>query len=844
MKLFTPEQTASERITYFADIIIPVSLPQLFTYRVPYELNDFVQVGARVVVPFGKRRVLTGIISKLHQTPPTNYKVKYVLELLEDEPSIYPQQLKLWEWIAEYYICTIGEVMNAALPSGLKLSSTSKIQMNPDFRFNKNDPKLKPKEVQFLQILENAHSLSYEDAAESLKQKSIYNIIKELIEKKAVIIYEEVQEKYRPKTEKRIRLQKKYLTHSALEALFESFAETKTRAKQERLLLKYVSEVPVYQDISSNQKGINRDDLLRSEGKETLSPSSLKTMIKNGIFEEFSEKIPRFKIDKNEVAQSITLADFQEKAVAEVMDYFSEKETVLLHGITGSGKTEIYISLIEQVLGGGSQVLLMLPEIALTTQIVARMKKVFGNRMGIYHSRFSDNERVEVWQGVRDGNIDFVVGVRSAIFLPFDNLGLIIVDEEHDASYKQYDPAPRYNARDLALVQSRIQHAKVLLGSATPSIESYYLAKKGQYGLVSVNQRFGTATLPEIVLVNTKNAKKDNRMRSVFAPELIDAMQRVIAQKEQVILFQNRRGYSPYLSCETCGWIPKCENCAVSLTYHLNNNEVRCHYCGYTQKSPNLCVSCGSSDIKSVGFGTEKIEDDLKLLIPTARILRMDKDTTRSKTAYGRIIESFESGSIDILIGTQMVSKGLDFKNVSLVGVFDTDRTLHFPDFRAFERTFQLVTQVSGRAGRGDKKGLVLIQTANPEQPILGKIVRNDYIDFYLEEIRERESYGYPPFTRLIKIITQHEEQGRSAEAAAALAPLLREKLGESRVLGPQEPIIAKIRNRYLQEIIIKLERNKINLKAVKEFIKSQVEVVAQKKVYQKVRFVIDVDFV
>lgn len=826
-----------ERITLFADLILPLPLNKLFTYRIPFELNEYIKVGSRVLVQFGKRRVLTAVVTNLHEVRP-DYSSKYVLELLDEEPVVSPMHIKFWEWISNYYMCTIGDVMSGALPSGMKLSNTSKIQLHPHFEIKESTFEFNDNERKLFKTLQNVSSLSHDEVADLLQVKNVYDILKFLIKKQVLIIYDEVKEKYKPKIAKKIRLTQNYCIPDNLQKLIGELEKFK---KQQEIVLKYLSKIPI-QKISTNKKGIQKVDLLASREGNKLSMSSLKTLVKKGVFEEFNEVIPRFPILNLHKKVKIELTPAQNIALTQILQHYQNKNVALLHGLTGSGKTEIYVQLINQALESGSQVLLLLPEIALTTQMVIRLKKIFGDKMGVYHSRFSDNERVEVWQSVRSGDYDFVVGVRSAVFLPFDNLGLIIVDEEHDTSYKQYDPAPRYNARDLAMVLAKIQGAKVLLGSATPSVESYYLAKKGVYGLVNLTERYGNAQLPEIVPVDIAKSRKEKRMQLEFSPELMDEIRGALKREEQIILFQNRRGYAPLLHCQVCEWIPKCQNCAVSLTYHLRSNEVRCHYCGYSQKTPNICLDCGSTKIKTMRFGTQKLEDDLKLLIPNVRIQRMDKDTTRNKSAYEQIIQSFQNHEVDILVGTQMLSKGLDFNKVHLVGVFDCDRMLHFPDFRAFERVFQLVTQVSGRAGRRTKQGKVIIQTNNPSQLILKRIVENDYTGFYEGEILERERYLYPPFARLIKIIVKNENEKICWEAAKALAKPLKKRLGAARVLGPEAPLINRIRNKFLQEIMIKLEREKVNLKAVKEFIEQEIEIFHKDKKFKNIWVVVNVD--
>ncbi|KOY85705.1 primosomal protein N' [bacterium 336/3] len=833
MKIFEPNET--ERVTLFVDVILPIPIPKLFTYRIPFELNEVVQVGSRAIVQFGNKKVLTAVIAKIHQVPPQHYQAKYILELLDTEPLVTQKQLDLFAWMADYYLCTIGEVMNIALPSGLKISSQSMIELNPNS--NPEEFELTEKETKLLGILKEKKALAYQEAAVFLELKNIYHIIKSLTEKELIIVYEEVKERYQPKKVKKVRLTRDYLDKADLEKLFKYLEEKEP--KQLDVLLLYLRNVPVFRDWTLNETGLEKS-VFRSNPQ--ISNSSVETLTKNGIFEEFEIVVSRFADIQPADSYELNLTNIQQQAVDKVMELFEDKQTVLLHGITGSGKTEIYIDLIQKVLDSGSQVLYLLPEIALTTQIVARLRKIFGDKMGVYHSKFSDNERVEVWKGVINQKFSFVVGVRSAVFLPFDNLGLIIVDEEHEPSYKQNEPAPRYHARDVAVLIAHMQQAKVLLGSATPAVESYYNAQMEKYGFIALRQRFGNAQLPDIELVDMKEEKKQKKMKQNYSSVMFSEMESTLAKQEQVILFQNRRGYSPYLSCSDCGWIPKCNNCNVSLTYHQHSTELRCHYCGFKMAVPQSCFACGSTKIKSVGYGTEKLEDDLKTLLPEAKVRRMDLDTTRQKNAYQNIINDFETGQIDILVGTQMISKGLDFDKVSLVGIFDADRLLYFADFRSHERAFQLITQVSGRAGRRDIKGKVIIQTNTPEHPTLQRVLKNDYEGFYEEEILEREKYSYPPFARLIKLTIRHREKDITKDAAQVLTELLREQLGKPRVLGPESPLIDRIRNQYIKHILVKLEREKINLKAVKEFVAQQCQNVMLMKQFKSVQVVIDVD--
>ena len=825
-----------EQKTWFANVILPVPIPKLFTYRIPKDMEAIVQIGSRVIVRFGSKKVLTGVVGRLHNQPPQKYQARYILEVLDEAAVVHPVQIEHFKWLANYYACTIGEVLNIALPSGLKLSSESKIQINPDFDLSEYSGKLSDKELLILEALAEKETLSYQEAGILLEEKGFHKVIKSLIAKEAILIFEELKEKYRPKTVKRVRLKHKYAyDNDSLENLF---AQLEKRPKQVNVLLRYMQLLPTFRNTSANEEGLLKSDL----NNESVSTSSVNTLISKGVLEEFSTVVSRFPTDSPVSDIKIALTDSQTAAKDAVLKHFDSKDTVLLHGVTGSGKTEIYINLIQEVLANQGQVLYLLPEIALTTQIVYRLKKIFGDKMGIYHSKFSDNERVEVWQGVLDGRYPLVVGVRSALLLPFDSLGLIIVDEEHEISYKQFDPAPRYHARDAALVLAKLHHAKTLLGSATPSIESYYNALQGKYGLVTLDQRFGQAQLPEIELVDIKIEKKRRTMREDFSSVLLDKMEKTLANQEQVIIFQNRRGYSPFITCEDCGHIPKCNQCDVSLTYHQFAHELRCHYCGHHEKLHFECEACGSTKLKTAGYGTEKLEEEIQMLIPKSRVQRMDLDTTRKKNSYQQIIESFANRELDILVGTQMVSKGLDFDGVSLVGILDADRMIHFPDFRSHERTFQLITQVSGRSGRRDKLGKVIIQTNDTEQPVLHKIIKNDYISLFNEEIGERENYHYPPFIRLIRITIKNPDKGTCNQAAKQLGESLREQLGKKRVLGPEEPLISRLRNQYLMQIMVKLEKTPSLIQQAKKIIKDSCTVLEKDKKLKKTRTVIDVD--
>ena len=832
--------SAADRVTLFADVILPLPLLRLYTYRVPYELNDNVVIGGRVIVQFGAKKTLSCIVAAVHEQAPKEYQAKYILEFIDDAPVVTQPQLKLFRWMADYYMCTIGEVINAALPSALKLSSESRIQLHPGFSREENEYPLTLQEeliVDALGTTEDGKALTFTEVGDLLGITSFHKVIKSLMQKDIIFLFEHTADKYSPKVVKKVRLAHHFVSEASLEQLFTNLT---SKPKQLDVLMKYMQRVPVYQNEHANQNGIEKAALTSSPH---LSASAVSTLIKNGVLEQFDVIVSRFPLENEPTAQlHFTLTEAQTTARDEVMAHFGEKEIALLHGVTGAGKTEIYIDLIRKAMDGGGQVLYLLPEIALTAQIVTRLIRVFGSRLGVYHSKFSDNERVEVWNGVLSGRFQVVVGVRSAVFLPFDNLALIIVDEEHESSYKQYEPAPRYNAREVALMMANFQGAKTLLGSATPAVETYYQAKQGRYGLVTLSKRFGEAGMPDIELVDTRKAREQKTMHNHFTADLLGEVERTLGRQEQVILFQNRRGYAPVVACQDCGWIPKCTNCAVSLSYHKHSHELRCHYCGYHDSMVTKCPACGSRAVKTQGFGTEKIEDDLKIMLPQANIQRMDLDTTRAKNSYQQIIGDFEKQTTNVLVGTQMVTKGLDFANVSLVGIINADSIIHYPDFRAHERAYQMFVQVSGRAGRKGKKGKVIIQTADPTQVIFDKVIRNDYVEFYNYEIMQRHEHGYPPFMRVIKMTVKHMEQGLGEQAAILLTEELVNRLGRAAVLGPEAPYIFRIRNFYLQEITIKLDRAHTALKWAKEQIYEAMEVVRDQKAFKQTRLVADVD--
>ncbi len=829
----SPDSHGGEE-TLFAELVIPVPIDKLFTYRVPAAMNQQVKIGQRAIVQFGAKNIQTGIILRLHHQPPVAYEAKYILELLDENEIVTDQQIKLFQWLAGYYLCTLGEVVNAALPSGLKLSSESMVQLHPRFDLETTEFDFSEKERMVLQRLKS-ETLDYSAIVNLVGTKVIYNLLKSMVSKESIIIFEEVKEKYKPKIERRIRLGSEFRAKKKLEVLFETISK---KPKQEAVLLKYLQQVPVFSDVTLNEKGISKSKLVDEE----ISDSVVRTLVKNKIFEEFEVAVPRFDFEDQHQELPILLSEGQTLARNEILKFFEEKNAVLLHGVTGSGKTEIYIDLIKRALEGGNQVLYLLPEIALTTQIVLRLKKIFGNALGVYHSKFSDNERVEVWQGVLTGKFKFVVGVRSSIFLPFDNLGLLIVDEEHDPSYKQHEPAPRYHARDVAMVMAQSQKAKVILGSATPSVESYYQASTGKYGLVTLADRFGTASLPEVSFADMTAEKKRKTNKGEFSSLLLHEIKEATDRKEQVILFQNRRGYAPVVQCEDCGWVPKCINCAVSLTYHQFRHAMVCHYCGYREELPKQCPECSSKRILTLGYGTEKLEEELKLHFPEIKTQRMDLDTTRTKSGYEDIITGFQSGETDVLVGTQMVTKGLDFDKVSLVGVFDADRLMHFPDFRSYESAFQLITQVSGRAGRREKQGKVVIQTANPKHEIFSFVLQNNVTDFLKEQLADRQQYFYPPFARLIEITFKHGDKKVAREASEKYTLDIKSKLKQIKILGPGEPMIAKIRNEFLMRVLLKIPRHQAGLGDIKSLLLKASAQLQQEKQFRSVKVVFDVD--
>ncbi|HRS54234.1 MAG TPA: primosomal protein N', partial [Bacteroidales bacterium] len=763
--------------TLFADIILPLPISGTFTYIVPKEFFNEAEVGKRVVVQFGRTKLYTGIIKNLYTKNENTYVYKPIMSILDESPVVNEKQFKLWDWIADYYMCTIGEVMNAALPSAFKIASETKIIKNP--YFDGNYQLLNDKEFLIAESVEKQKSITIKEITQITGIRKIIPFIKNLIEKGVIITEEEIKEKYHPLKIEYVRLTKLYEDQKLLNKIL-NLLEKKAE-KQWALIISYLE---MSKKFSNNEHEVKRIDLLR---KTSAKASTLLNLQKKGILECYSKIESRLVNCEAEIKPNdIIFSDFQVKALAELKHSMEQNKVTLLHGITSSGKTEMYINLISKTLAEGKEVLYMLPEIALTTQAIARLQRYFGDKIGIYHSKYGSNEKIEVWNALlnkplHNKKINIIMGARSSIFLPFTNLGLIIVDEEHDTSYKQNEPAPRYNARDTAIILGEIHNAKIILGSATPSIETFYNTTKGKAGIVNVNQRYGNIAPPEIFVVDIKKETYENKMKSIFSKTLLNNIEKALNNKEQVILFQNRRGFSPILECKICNWIPNCENCDVSLVYHKKDNKLKCHYCGYTTSIPENCIACGNSSLLMKGFGTERAEEELAVFFPTAKIARMDIDTVSTKNSLNRIISDFEEKRIDILVGTQMVTKGLDFDNVSVVGILNASNMLAYPDFRSHERSFQLMAQVAGRAGRKNKRGIVIIQTWEPNHNIIKNVVQNDYKNMYETQLVERKKFKYPPFYRLIKISLKYKEQEFLNKAAAELADRLK-KIFENRI--------------------------------------------------------------
>ncbi|MGG8494787.1 replication restart helicase PriA [Tenacibaculum sp. TC6] len=805
--------------------MLPIPLQKTFTYTVTEAEATFLKKGMRVAVPFGKSKIYTALVFAIHQTPPDLYEAKDIHQILDEHPIVNEQQLKHWEWIAGYYMCSLGDVFRAALPSAFLLESETVIYKNEVFIA---DVELSDEAFLIVEALQYHSQLTIHQVSDILDKKKVLPIIDELLQKNAVYIKEEIYETYKPKLVKYIRLSAKYSSEESLQVLLDELTRSK---KQREAILHYFQ-------LAGNKKPIKVKDL---EDRAAVSSAVIKALVDKEIFEFYYVQTDRvsFGGTTNNIK---ALNEHQEQAYNEIKTSFEKYEVTLLHGVTGSGKTEIYVKLIKEVLATGKQVLFLLPEIALTTQIITRLQNYFGNQISVFHSKYSMNERVEVWNNVIENKpkAQIILGARSSLFLPFSNLGMIVVDEEHESSYKQYDPAPRYNARDAAVVLAYQHKAKLLLGSATPSIESYYNAMQQKYGFVALQRRFGNIQLPKIELIDIKEKYRKKEMKGHFSDRLLQMITEALNEKEQVILFQNRRGYSPVVECTTCGTSPQCPNCDVSLTYHKFRKELKCHYCHYQRAMPHSCGACGSSTLDTKGFGTEQIELELKELFPEHSIGRMDLDTTRGKYGYQKIIGAFEAQEIDILVGTQMLSKGLDFENVSLVGILNADSMLNFPDFRAHERAYQLMVQVSGRAGRSKKQGNVVIQTYNPYHQILQQVSANQYTEMYKEQLQDRWQFHYPPYYRIIRITLKHKDYTRVDTGIHWLAKALQNSFGEH-VMGPTEPSVSRIRNQYIKNLTLKIPP-KQSLGKTKEQIQKIKNAFESIKDFRAIRFIVDVD--
>ncbi|HBF88092.1 MAG TPA: primosomal protein N' [Bacteroidales bacterium] len=816
----------------FVDLILPLPLPKLFTYEIPEYLHESAKKGKRVVVQFGKKKLYTAVIFCIHNHKPVDYETKNIIDIIDQEPIISERQLDFWQWIATYYMCSLGDVYKAALPSGLKLESETLVYANQNF--DKFDS-LNSKEELVFRALEENVSLKVSDLNALFENASSLSTLKSLQDKKAIFLEEQLRDNYKPKFETYISLHAEINNEETIKNAFDKLNRA---PKQQDILMAYLHLSKFYS--SKDIVTVRKNDLLQS----SLSDSqTLKSLIKKNILTEYDVEIGRIDTRKIHTQDIKPLTAPQQDAFYNIKAAFDIKNVVLLHGVTSSGKTEIYIHLIQEIISQKKQVLYLLPEIALTTQIINRLKNVFGNKVGVYHSKFNDSERVEIWNNVLkndESSYDIILGVRSSIFLPFSKLGLIIVDEEHENTYKQFDPSPRYNAKDSAIVLASLHHAKVLFGTATPSFETYFNAKSDKFAYVELAQRYQNIKMPEIIISDIKDARKRKKMKSHFSELLLEQIGETLQNKEQVILFQNRRGFSPYIECEVCNWIPKCVHCDVNLTYHKSTNQMVCHYCGYTHQPFNTCKACGSTSLSTRGFGTEKIEDEIAIFFPEAKVARMDLDSTRSRKSYEKIISEFETKQVDILIGTQMVTKGLDFDNVSLVGVLNADNMLNFPDFRAFERSFQLMVQVSGRAGRKNKEGKVIIQTSDPSHLVIKDIISNDYNHLFINQLKERKQFNYPPYFKLINLTIKHKDIKILNLASKSLASELKSKLKKN-VLGPFEPIINRIQNYYLKNILIKLPKD-VYLQNNKDLIFEQIIKIKSHNNFKNIDVNIDVD--
>ena len=813
---------------YFIDVILPLPLQKRFTYAITEAEANFLEEGMRVAVPFGKSKVYTAITAAIHQNPPQVYEAKPINQILDKNPLVTKHQLKFWTWIASYYMCAEGDVLKAALPGAFLLESESIVELKKDA--NVEEAEVGDEEYLVIEALQRQSSVKIQEVMKILDKKTVLPIINALVQKELVVLNQEIYEQYKPKKIRFVRLNPDYNNEARMHQLLDDLEKA---PKQKEALLSFFSIK------AQHKKPLKVKDLSDKSG---VSAAIIKSLIKKKILEEFYEKTDRVTFSGESSQTGIQLSEIQQKAFSEIEVGLQDQDVCLFHGITSSGKTEIYIKLIEKVIENGQQALYVLPEIALTTQLIERLRAYFGDKVLVYHSKYSVNERVEVYRHILEDSekARIVIGARSSIFLPFANLGLVVVDEEHETSFKQFDPAPRYHARDAAVVLANLFKAKIVLGSATPSIESYFNAQHHKYAFVELNRRYGNVLEPEIEIVDIKTKYKKKEMKGHFSDKMLTEIKETLDVGEQVILFQNRRGFSPVLECNTCGHSPQCPNCDVSLTYHSHNNQLRCHYCGYHIAMQKKCMACDSPEITTKGFGTEQIETELKAIFPDYKTARMDQDTTRGKYAYEKLITAFEQQEIDILIGTQMLTKGLDFRKVNLVGIMNADNLLNFPDFRAHERSFQLMLQVAGRAGRTKKRGKVLIQSYNPHHQIIQQVSMGDYAGMYKDQLEERYNYKYPPFYRLIRITLKCRDYSKTNEGADWLATGMKNVFKEN-VLGPEFPPVARIRNEYYKNILLKIPQQQ-SLGKTKKILQRIMESFKAIGAFRSIKVVINVD--
>lgn len=813
-------------------MIIPLAVEGPFTYVIPESAGDGIGLGSRVLVPFGKKRIYSAVVSSLTDTPPEGFTPREIIEVLDEQPMVLSPQLQLWDWMSAYYMCSHGEVMRAALPSGLRPESKSNVRISAGYV---DDGSMDHHERLLFEVIRDQGEVTMGDLEMTAISERPLKVLKKLIEKGAVEINEFVRTLVRKQQVSYIRLSgsmhSEEAIHLSLDQLF--------RAPRQKSILERYLQLAGPEDYHTE---VPKTALTTLEG----DAGALSSLIKKGILVQVDrEEMGKGSEEESSPAREpFSLNREQTDALQSIRSQFQKHQTVLLQGVTSSGKTELYVHLIREQLEEGKQVLYLLPEIALTTQIIERIQEVFGNKVGVYHSRYSDTQRVYVYRnllGMTDQEpFEVIIGVRSAIFLPFHQLGLVIIDEEHETTFKQHDPAPRYHARDAAQVLALFHGAKVLMGTATPSFESLYNARSGKYGFTSILGRYGEVKKPEVILANTKVAIHRKQMVSHFTPQLMEGIREALEAGEQVILFQNRRGYSHYIVCNDCGEIPRCKRCDVSLTYHRTSRKLECHYCGHKENMPADCPSCHGTNMSMKGFGTEKVEDEMAVVFEGIRVGRLDTDTARSQRGYERVIRDFGKGRLDVLIGTQMISKGLDFENVSLVGVLDADSMLYFPDFRAFERSFQLISQVSGRAGRRRKQGKVIIQTMDPEHPVIQFILNDDYEALYREQMEERQVFGYPPFTRMIRVTFRHKIPS-ILDGATELVALRLKEIFASRVFGPQYPSVRKVNDTFIKQIILKIER-KASYERAKDLLGDVLKETLSGEVYRSIRISVDVD--